>query len=336
MTAMLDDKLVEAEQPASFLYFLVCSASTGPRAGLFKLGITNDLGVRYRQNASAWEEFDLQRSARLRSGSYREVRSLESVLKDRFEQWRRHPGSEDAGYTEFFAIDCLPEMLTLAHSLGVCGLGGHLSRGIDPTECMINANDEGASALARKQQGELSAQRHARKRQEKAEWGGHITHELETVRWLARNFQEYLVWVDLTHWHELLALGEGARRADKGMLDLYFGRFLPPPTNAEEEEVATRCHTAESFTIWVERLQWAAVSTHTSPLSKYRPKAMFYLQESVVDPSDKLPHPVCAGTVLLRVQCARCIPQQPFLAEFEEMVRQIESHRSLEQLSLDL
>ena len=261
---------------------------------------------------------------------------METILKSRFKKWQRHPGSHGEGHTEFFAVDCLAKMLALADDLGVRGLGGHLSRGIDPAECTVNSETKGNSALARKQQGARAAQRYALKQREKAEWGEHITLELGMVRYMVRDFRDHLVWVDLSHWHELLAVGEGARRPERGMLDLYFGRFRPPLLNDEEEEGDDQLHTAESFTIWVERYQREAVRKHSSLLSKYCPKAMFHLREPLDNSRVGLPQSICAGTLLLRVQCGRFIPRQPFLAEFETIARQIESRRTLEQLAFDL
>ena len=160
--------------------------------------------------------------------------------------------------------------------------------------------------------------------------------ELDVVLGITRRYEKHLIWADLAHWYELLQHGAGARRADKGMLDLYFGHF-PPESSEEERAAGTNLRLTQArFTEWVERLQRTAVNTRTSPMSKYRPKAMFFLREPLVDPSDRLPNPVCAGTLLLRVQCARFIPRQPFLADFEAMVRLIECRRNIEQLGLDL
>ncbi len=67
----------EAESPTSCLYFLVCEASEGPLAGLFKAGVSDYFPARYQQHTRTWGSFDLRRSALLRARSLREVLDLE-------------------------------------------------------------------------------------------------------------------------------------------------------------------------------------------------------------------------------------------------------------------
>ncbi len=323
----------EAEQPTHYLYFLVCAASTGDQAGLFKMGITDHLPNRYRQHSKVWEEFDLYRSARL-VGNERDIKFLEGHLKKRFKKWRRYPGRNDAGHTEFFDVDGLAEILALVQSLSDLGIGAHLSRGIDPAECATPSRADGMSALARKQLGEARAQQNARQAQERAERGEHITLELNWVLRIAGGwYRNHLVWVNLDPWHQLQDFGERAPRKDKTLVDLYFGRFHPEHPHIETE-AGEQCITQASFAGMVESIQRSAVKQHTASL-KYRPNAMFHLREPLVDPGDALPHPVCADTVLLRVECGQYIPLHPFLAKFEALAQKVGSYRNLEQSAFD-
>ena len=323
----------EAEQPAHYLYFLVCAASTGDQEGLFKMGITDHLPNRYRQHSKVWEGFDLYRSARL-VGNERDIKFLEGHLKKRFKKWRRYPGRNDAGHTEFFDVDGLAEILALVQSLSDLGIGAHLSRGIDPAECATPSRADGMSALARKQLGEARAQQNALRAQERAERGEHITLELKWVLLLAEGwYRNHLVWVNLNPWHQLQDFGERAPRKDKTLVDLYFGRFHPEHPHIETE-AGEQCITQASFAEGVECIQRSAVTQHTASL-KYRPNAMFHLREPLVHPGDQLPHPVCADTLLLRVECGQYIPLHPFLAKFEALAQKVGSYRNLEQSTFD-
>ena len=323
----------QAEQPAHYLYFLVCAASTGDQVGLFKLGITDHLPNRYRQHSKVWEEFDLYRSALL-VGNERDIKFLEGHLKKRFKKWRRYPGRNDAGHTEFFDVDGLAEILALVQSLSDLGIGAHLSRGIARAECAAPSRANGMSALARKQLGEARAQQNALRAHERAERGEHITLELDWVLFLAEGwYRNHLVWVNLDPWHRLLDFGARAPRKDKTLVDLYFGRFHPEQPHIETE-AGEQCITQASFAEGVECIQRSAVTQHTASL-KYRPNAMFHLREPLVDPGDALPHPVCADTLLLRVECGQCTPPHPMLAKFEVLAQRIGSYRNLEQSAFD-
>ena len=163
----------ESASLAYHLYFFVCSASSD-LDGLFKLGITNHLPTRYRCHTSKWDKFDLHRSAVLTADREWKVRYIEKILKERFAKWRRDPGRDAVGYSEFFSVDGLPEMLAFAQDEGERVLAACLRRGIDPTECATNSRAGGLSVLDRKRMGELARERFAEKRQAKAEWGGHI------------------------------------------------------------------------------------------------------------------------------------------------------------------
>ena len=186
----------EAEQLAYYLYFFVCAAATGDQRGLFKLGITNHLPTRYRCNTWIWDEFDLRHSALL-IGNEMDLRYLERYLKKHFKKWRRYPGRADAGYTEFFAVECLAEMLTLVQAQSELWIGAHLRRGIDPAECGLVVRNDGCPPLTKEGRRELRARQDAAYQRAVETLRAQYEEIMAQVLVFALAHEQDLLWVDL-------------------------------------------------------------------------------------------------------------------------------------------
>lgn len=242
----------QSQPPAHYLYFLVCAAASGPRAGLFKLGITSVLAARHYQHTLTWESFDLGRSALLRARTRKEVLRLENALRHIFgdagaqdgsravgathrpdgspapHSWRRHPGQRADGHTEFYDVRCLNLMLSFTEGWLACrqdrAEGACLQRGLESSEAAMGLG------LGRSAQpsgpGEQAAQVSPVERDRAAMWS-HIATKLSQVLELALAYEHGLHSVELSYWQRLRDTNGGVRLIPHCLVSLSFAGLGP-------------------------------------------------------------------------------------------------------------
>ncbi len=352
----------DAESSTYCLYFLVCAASDGPLAGLFKAGIADRFPIRYRQHAKTWGPFNLTRSALLRVRSRREAEHLERALRGFFGDplaesraraagitltsedfiamgsWRRHPGRCDDGYTEFYDVGCLTEMLFYVEKWRTgCGgrrTGTRLQREINPADCAVATRADGSPRpLTIEARRELRAQRRAHQQRELKELDAQVEVRVGQLLDLALAYEKHLVWVHLRFWHWLRDLGRHGFSNVEGMVDLYFDGFGTTPfgTDADSERRSAARVRFEADVAFIAaplesaRRCWWDWRRSGSVCSLREPDPLFpYL----------LPHPVCEGKPLLRLEPCLVDLNHPFLARFEALARRVESRHRWEQTKL--
>ncbi len=245
--------------PTPCLYFLPCAAATGPLAGLCKVGIAESFPARLAQLRAVWGEFNLERAALLRGGSRCEVRHLELALRHVFghldaeraarqagktltnadyvamDSGRRHPGREDEGHTEFFAAECLPEMLAFVEFWLQCrgprAASASLQRGLTPADGALRLEADGrvTPTLSRGERRERRAREHAQWQREKEALHALRAGKVRGLLDLALAFEEHVVWVDLSRWRRARARPELDIGFADGLADLYLDGFGPAP-----------------------------------------------------------------------------------------------------------
>ena len=347
-----------------YLYFLVCAASEGPLAGLFKLGVTDRLPARHQEHTRQWEAFDLGCSALLRAGSRREAQGLEYALRQLFGDpraesqarargqqltsedliaagsHRRHPGRRGQGYTEFYALKCLPDMLALVEEWvarrRTRGLDLCLVRGIDPADCASTPVDGGKLPSAGCDRGlGLHARRRARRAQEERERQELAERRMGQILEFAWAHEERLFWVDLRHWHVPPSPGAPAGWGLVGRVGLYFTPFdlsaLRTGTDAAGEQ--SSCAARARFEQGIAPL---IVPVGPSPPGQWRlrPRPVCHFFDPVHLHPSLLPHPACAGTLLLRTEPFLEDPEHPLLAHYQTLARRVASRQRWEQPDL--
>ena len=324
----------DTEQPEHCLYILVCAATTGDLADLFKLGITNHLPTRYRQHTCIWDEFDLGRSALLRLDSRRQIERLEGMLKEKFKGWRRYPGRDDPGFSEFHSMECFASVLTMLDDIGVRSLGGRLIRGIGPAECELAMRNNCHPTLTRDERRELRARRDAARRQAFEKLRAQYEAIMALVLDLALAHEQDLIWVDLNLWRRLRVDCSGAIAA-WGLVDLYFDRIGPAPS-AEEigsgRRSAAQMRREESFAP-IAALVASMDPDEWNSIAGPSPMGACHLQEKNSVHRHYLPHRICADKPLLRLESSLSSPLYPLFDQFEALARRVEN-RHWEQLDL--
>ena len=346
----------------SHVYFLVSAAHTGPLAGAFKLGVADSLASRYHQHARTWQErFDPTRSALVRVERRQEAQWLESDLKRIFgrpgpggRSWRRDPGRRADGYTEWFELDCLELMLVrvegavaLREKLGV---RAQISRGLSPADCALIGLAADGTPLP-PQPGSRAGQRaqaQAEREQEEAIEDARAVAVAGATLELAQAYEEHLRWVglDLWRWH----IANPARRmrlCDAGWADLYFGGFGPPRARPRERSHNDPPPTPAQirFEQDYERLLSAAPKVvkgiaggpeylYDLTDAVYSTGSTFRLSNGTVEAAGPFPHPVCADTLVLRLNFIRHEALQPFFARFEALAQRVACHHRWEQPDL--
>ena len=347
----------------SYLYFLFSAARTGPLAGAFKLGVADSLASRYHQHARTWQErFDPARSALVQVERRQEAQWLETDLKRIFgrpgpegRSWQRDPGRRADGYTEWFELDCLEPMLVRVEGAvalrGKLGVRAQISPGLTPADCaLIGLAADGRPLPPQpSSRAEQRARAQAEQEQEEAIEDVRAVAVAGAALELAQAFEEHLRWVslDLWRWH-IANPARRMRRCDAGWADLYFGGFGPPRARPLERSHNDPPPTPAQirFEQDYERLLSAAAPKvvkgiaggpeHLYDLTDavYSTGSTFRLSSGAVEAAGPFPHPVCADTLVLRLNFKRCEALQPFLARFEALAQRVVCRHRWEQPDL--
>lgn len=352
-----------------YLYFLVCVAREGALANTFKLGITDRLPGRHHEHAREWAGFDLDRSALLQAGSRQDARGLESALcqlfgdpraerQDRAQgrvlcsadflaagSNRRHPGRRGAGYTEFYALACLPRMLEYVQAWITPRQAREprlrLLQGAELASSILPSGTRAAAAattppLTKEERTAQRAQHQAEVRRQAEEENARLVDKMARGLALAQEYEAHLVWVDLKRWQE-------ARRRSKtepgwsvsALADLYFGGFgVAPGTLIDwEEPTGEPAHFRAGF----ERIEMPP-SDESLPWHLAERRAWAVRQQQAwlwQEPSSlhrgEPPHPFCREALRLRLDPWRTDLVTSFLPQFEALAQRVASRHRWEQ-----
>ena len=352
------------------LYFLVSKASTGPQAGLFKLGISSRLPDRHHKHTLRWEEFDLSRSALLRACTRREVQRLETALRHIFGDagtaggsravgqthrpdgspapatWRCDPGRKADGHTEFYDVACLPTMLAFVEHWLFCraerGAGARLQRGITPADAARGLGiDAGAPTLTKEDKATQRVQRRSQREQDLAALEAHIATRVSQVLDFALAHEEHLLHVHLNLWHRVRASGQHWHSSFEGLVDLYFGGFGAAPTGTDAESE----HRSPAQIAFEERFEaLLAAPAHSERLRGryWEDRAQVACLREASGRStdtfldDTLLHLGGTDTLLVRVQPWLYEPVLPLFEQFDALARRVEGRRGYDQPDLGL
>lgn len=343
------------------LYFLVCKAETGSLSGLFKLGISDCLARRHNEHRRHWEEFDFDRSVVVRAESREEVQHIETTLRHAYGapkleamakaagrtltseeliaagSCRRNPGRRAKGWTEFYTMECFGDAVeTLEHLVGRrtgCKVDIYLQRGITLAELALDLAGSDDVPLGPARGLGSATRKKAFLKRERDELDRRVEAKIGEVLDFAFAHEHDLRWVNLDWWHKSRAEGSFGVSSSKGLVDLYFGPFGSTEAGIDawsNRRSAAQVRFEESF---------ACIDPVAAPIAPHRwrwirPKQVCDLRPLHPNFDHQLPHPVCAGTLLLRVEPELSDLGHPLFGRFVALAQRAENRLAREQMEL--